>query len=109
MANGFKSGGREAGTPNKRKAIGKRVEEFLEYEWDKIHTYMEGMSDKEKADFVLKLLPYATPKYSSRTYQTDVLEDFGIFQDVQIVTNVDEKDRLEKVRAYEEKQGVKIL
>ena len=25
MANGFKSGGREAGTPNKRKAIGQRV------------------------------------------------------------------------------------
>ena len=70
---------------------------------------MEEMTHKEKAEFIVKLLPYATPKYSSRTHQTDVLEDFGIFQDVQIVTNVDEKDRLEKVRAYEEKHGVKIL
>jgi hypothetical protein len=109
MANGFKTGGREAGTPNKRQAIGKRVEKILEYEWNNIHTHMEGISDKEKAEFVLKLLLYATPKYSSRTYQTDVSEDFGIFQDVQIITNVDEKDRLEKVRAYEEKHCVEIL
>ena len=57
MANGFKSGGRAAGTPNKRKAIGQRIEEFLEYEWDNIHSYMEGMTHKEKAEFVVKLLP----------------------------------------------------
>ena len=38
---------------------------------------MEGISDKEKAEFILKLLPYATPKYSSRICQTDVTEDWG--------------------------------
>ena len=38
---------------------------------------MEGISDKEKAEFILKLLPYATPKDSSRIYQTDVTEVWG--------------------------------
>ena len=38
---------------------------------------MEEISDKEKAEFILKLLPYATPKYGSRIYQTDVTEDWG--------------------------------
>ena len=32
MANGFKTGSREAPRSNKRQAIGKRVEEFLEYD-----------------------------------------------------------------------------
>lgn len=78
MEKGYKTGGRKAGIINKRQAIGKRDEEFLEYDWDNKHTYMEGMSDKEKAEFVLKLLPNATPKCSSRAYQTDVLEDFSV-------------------------------
>jgi hypothetical protein len=30
----------------KRKAIDKRIEEFLEYEWDNIHSYMEEMTHK---------------------------------------------------------------
>ena len=55
---------------------------------------MEEISDEEKAESILKLIPYANPKYGSLTYQTDVLEDFGIFQDVQILTNVDKKYRL---------------
>tara|TARA_S200000501_G_scaffold364288_1_gene396231 strand:- start:180 stop:416 length:237 start_codon:yes stop_codon:yes gene_type:complete len=77
MANGFKTGGRKLGTPNKRQKIGKRIDAFIDNEWDNLPLYMEGMSDKEKAEFILKLLPYATPKYSSRIYQTDVFEDWG--------------------------------
>ena len=57
--------------------IGKRIDTFIDNEWDNIPLYMEDMSDKEKAEFILKLLPYATPKYSSRIYQTDVTEDWG--------------------------------
>jgi hypothetical protein len=108
MANGFKSGGREAGTPNKRKAIGKRVEEFLEYEWDNIHSYVEEMTHKEKAEFIVKLLPYATPKYSHKKYDQDIM-DTPLFRQVQILDTVDEKERMDRVRAYEEKHGVKIL
>lgn len=63
---------------------------------------MEDMTNKEKADFIVKLLPYATPKYSHKTYEEDVL-DSPLFHDIQIVTTTDEKERLDKVRAYEEK------
>ena len=72
MANGFKTGGRKLDTPNKRQKIGKRIDAFIDNEWDNISLYIEDMSDKEKVDFILKLLPYATPKYSSRIYQTDI-------------------------------------
>tara|TARA_B100000767_G_scaffold174722_1_gene163378 strand:- start:1701 stop:2027 length:327 start_codon:yes stop_codon:yes gene_type:complete len=108
MANGFKSGGREAGTPNKRKAIGKRIEEFLEYEWDNIHSYMEEMTHKEKAEFIVKLLHYATPKYSHKNYDQDIM-DTPLFRKVQILDTVDEKERMDRVRAYEEKHGLEIL
>ena len=67
---------RKLGTPNKRQKIGKRIDAFIDNEWDNLPFYMEGMSDKEKAEFILKLLPYATPKYSSRVYQTDVTENY---------------------------------
>ena len=76
MANGFKTGGRKLGTPNKRQKISKRIDDFIQDEWDNIPLYMEGMSDKEKAEFILKLLPYTTPKYSSRIYHTDISEDW---------------------------------
>ena len=50
------------------------------------------MSDKEKVDFILKLLPYATPKYSYKSYEEDVL-DSPLFHDIQIVTTTDEKTK----------------
>ena len=77
MANGFRTGGRKLGTPNKRQEIGKRIDTLIDNQWDKLPLYMDGMSDKEKAEFILKLLHYATHKYSSRIYQTDVTEDWG--------------------------------
>ena len=36
-------------------------------------------------------------------------EDTPLFREVQILNTVDEKERLDKVRAYEEKHGVEIL
>tara|TARA_B100000989_G_scaffold266196_1_gene219514 strand:+ start:312 stop:557 length:246 start_codon:yes stop_codon:yes gene_type:complete len=77
MANGFKTGGRKLGTPNKRQKIGRRIDAFIDNEWDDIPLYMEDMSDKEKAEFILKLIPYATPKYCLRIYQTEIIEDWG--------------------------------
>ena len=42
-------------------------------------------------------------------YQSDVSEGWGVFNDIQIVTTTDKKQRLDKVRAYEEEHRVKIL
>ncbi len=39
----------------------------------------------------------------------EVSEDLRLFREVQILNTVDEKERLDKVREYEEKHGVEIL
>tara|TARA_B100000963_G_C22040742_1_gene415390 strand:- start:14 stop:382 length:369 start_codon:yes stop_codon:yes gene_type:complete len=109
MAKGLKTGGRQLGTPNKRTAIGHRVAEFVDREMDELPDYVRTMSRKDRAEFFVKLLPYCTPKFASKTLEIDIMEDTPIFTDVQIVTTTEEKERLEKVRAYEEKHGVEIL
>jgi len=42
------------------------------------------------------------------TCEEDVL-DSPLFHDILILKTVDEKERLDKVRAYEEKHGLEIL
>ena len=59
MAHGYKTGGRSAGTPNKKTSIGKLVEQLLEKELTNINNYL---NNKERIEVILKLLPYATPK-----------------------------------------------
>ena len=45
---------------------------------------------------------------SHHKYEEDVL-DSPLFHDIQIVITTDEKQRMVKVRAYEEKHGIKIF
>ena len=59
-------------------------------------------------EFIIKLLPYAVPKYTHKTISDDTPE-LPIFDQIQIVTSVDEKERLEKVEAYEKEHNVQIL
>ena len=108
MAKGIKTGGRQLGTPNKRTAIGERVAEFVESEMDALPEYVSTMSRKDRAEFFVKLLPYCTPKYVAKRVE-EIKEDTPLFNEIQIVSTVDEKERMEKVRAYEEKHNVKIL
>ena len=51
---------------------------------------------------------HSTPKYSHKKYDQDIM-DTPLFREVQILNTVDEKERMDKVRAYEEKHGVEIL
>ena len=72
---GFKSEGlidRSEFNEDSLPSIGDQVEVYLEYLED---SSGNTILSKEKADFILKLLPYATPKYSSRIYQIDITED----------------------------------
>ena len=62
MAHGYKTGGRSAGTPNKKTSIGKLVEQLLEKELTNINNYLNNLNNKERIEVILKLLPYATPK-----------------------------------------------
>ena len=108
MAKGYKTGGRQTGTPNKRTAITENIEDMVLKEFNKIPAYIESLNNKERLEFIIKLLPYAVPKYTHKTISDDTPE-LPIFEQIQIVTSVDEKERLEKVTAYEKEHGVKIL
>ena len=66
------------------------------------------MNNKERLEFIIKLLPYAVPKYTHKTI-SDETQELPIFEQIQIVTSVDEKERLEKVEAYEREHNVQIL
>ena len=108
MAKGYKTGGRQIGTPNKRTAITENIEDMVLKEFNKIPHYIESLNNKERLEFIIKLLPYAVPKYTHKTI-SDETPELPIFEQIQIVTSVDEKERLEKVTAYEKEHGVKIL
>ena len=64
MAKGNKTGGREKGTPNKKTCIGEKVEKLLEKEFENIEDYLQRLNTKERIEFIVKLLPYATPRKS---------------------------------------------
>ena len=104
----MKFGGRQKGTPNKRTAITENIEDMVLQEFKNIPNYIESLNNKERLEFIIKLLPYAVPKYTHKTI-SDETPDLPIFEQIQIVTSVDEKERLEKVTAYEKEHGVKIL
>ena len=108
MAKGYKTGGRQIGTPNKRTAITENIEDMVLKEFNKIPAYIESLNNKERLEFIIKLLPYAVPKYTHKT-MSDETPELPIFEQIQIVTSVDEKERLEKVEAYEKEHNVQIL
>ena len=108
MAKGYKTGGRQTGTPNKRTAITENIEDMVLKEFNKIPAYIESLNNKERLEFIIKLLPYAVPKYTHKTISDDTPE-LPIFEQIQIVTSVDEKERLEKVEAFEKEHNVQIL
>ena len=108
MAKGYKTGGRQIGTPNKRTAITENIEDMVLQEFEKIPAYIESLNNKERLEFIIKLLPYAVPKYTHKTI-SDETPELPIFEQIQIVTSVDEKERLDKVQAYEKEHNVQIL
>ena len=108
MAKGYKTGGRQIGTPNKRTAITENIEDMVLKEFNKIPAYIESLNNKERLEFIIKLLPYAVPKYTHKTI-SDETPELPIFEQIQIVTSVDEKERLDKVQAYEKEHNVQIL
>ena len=102
LENGYKTGGRQTGTPNKRTAITENIEQLILQEFEKIPAYIKSLNNKERLEFIIKLLPYAVQKYTNKTI-SDETPMLPIFEQIQIVTSVDEKERLEKVEAYEKR------
>ena len=108
MAKNNKTVCRKTGTPNKRTAIIENIEDMVLQEFKKIPAYVESLNNKERLEFIIKLLPYAVPKYTQKII-SDETPELPIFDQIQIVTSVGEKERLEKVEAYEKEHNVQIL
>lgn len=63
MAHGFKSGGRKKGSSNKLSGtIKEMISEVVTRELQEMPILLNQMTPREKIDFILKLLPYITPK-----------------------------------------------
>lgn len=66
MAKGIKTGGRQKGTSNKLTgSVKEMITQLIENEVKHLPGLLNQMQPKEKADLVLKLLPYIIPKIAS--------------------------------------------
>jgi len=74
MANttGKKFGGRKHGTPNKTtKRIREVLIKIVENQLQEIEALIEQLEGKEKADFIVKILPFVIPKIQEKTLPED--------------------------------------
>ena len=63
MANGLKTGGRKAGTPNKKTlTLRQSVDELIRHNWHTLQADIEQLEPKDRLAFLEKLLAYSLPK-----------------------------------------------
>jgi len=63
MANGFKTGGREAGTQNKiTSELRKTLKHIVDDELQILQNNINELEPKQRIDLLIKLLPYVMPK-----------------------------------------------
>jgi hypothetical protein len=79
MAKGYKSGGREKGTPNKLTTeIRSVLKDIIYYEIDTIEERLLQLEPKERIELVIKLIPYVLPKIEQVTYYNGEPSDWSI-------------------------------
>jgi len=79
MAIGIKTGGREAGTPNRvSKELKIVLKELLDTEFETIGRKLNELSTKDRLEVLVKLLPFVLPKNQK------------VDQDVKFSPNLDE-------------------
>ena len=109
---GFKKGntlstGRPRGSGNKiDDVIAKKLDDIINGIIDTLD--IEYLYTSQKIKVLQMLLQYRIPKLQALAV-SDSREDIPIFEQIQIVTSVDEKERLDKVTAYEKEHKVTIL
>jgi hypothetical protein len=70
MAKGIKTGGREAGTPNKlTKEIRAVLKNILHQEIELLSEHFQKLETKDRLELLVKLLPFALPKVDSESYR----------------------------------------
>lgn len=63
MAKGVKTGGRQKGTSNKLSGTVKEmITQFVTDELQHLPTLLNKLEPKDKAEYIIKLLPYIVPK-----------------------------------------------
>lgn len=63
MAKGVKTGGRQKGTSNKLSGTVKEmITQFVTDELQHLPTLLNKLEPKEKAEYIIKLLPYIVPR-----------------------------------------------
>ena len=63
MAKGFKTGGRELGTPNKTTSeLRKVLKHMVDDELQNLQDNINELEPKERIELLIKLLPYVMPK-----------------------------------------------
>ena len=78
MANGFKTGGRKLGTPNRMtKELRSILKDMMYQEIDIIQDHLDQLSPKERIEILIKLMPFVLPKTTSISHTTNEPLDFG--------------------------------
>ena len=97
---------RPKGSPNK---VTFEVRSKLQYLLDDLIDSLDlnELDANQRIKMLQVALQYTLPRMKQAT--NEVSEDLRLFREVQILNTVDEKERLDKVREYEEKHGVEIL
>lgn len=66
MATGYKTGGREAGTPNKTtQDLRNIIQSFIDRNIDEMQKNFDLLEPKDKLSFIEKMLQYSLPKMNS--------------------------------------------
>jgi len=77
MAKGFKTGGRELGTPNKTTSELRRVlKHMVDNELQNLQDNINELEPKERIELLTKLLPYVIPKVQTVSARDG--EPFGL-------------------------------
>jgi hypothetical protein len=76
MAQGQKTGGRKAGTPNKATAnIKARISRLIDERFDSINNDLNELEPKERVTVYLKFLEYVLPKQREQKIDLSLLTD----------------------------------
>jgi hypothetical protein len=82
MANGFKSGGRTKGTENNiTKEVKETLTDFINSEIQEVTNRIDELSISERANLLVKLLPYTIPKIVDKSNQA--YEDITVTNPIQ--------------------------
>lgn len=69
MANGYKTGGRQAGTVNKTtKELREVLKNFVFSELEALPETLAALPTEKRADILVKILPFVLPKVDSVNY-----------------------------------------